>query len=159
DHADVAGAGGAQALDDPGREQQVGAGEDRQPDHVDVLLDRLGDDLLRRALEPGVDDLEAGVAQGLGDDLRPAVVAVQPRLGEEDLHAGISSVASTPVTRAPSTTMWPTEIGRRNRRGPALPGLKKSTPSRSSERGWWLWPAITAENPAARGSRSSSLTS
>ena len=113
----------------------MGAREDREPDDIDVLLDRLGDDRFRRALEPGVDDLVARVAQGLGHDLGAPVVTVEPGLGDQDLHGAISRVLSDPLTRHPSMTMCPTEIGSRKRRGPALPGLKNSTPPRSSQRG------------------------
>ena len=42
------------------------------------------DDLLRRLPQAGVDDLHAGVAQRARDDLRAAVVAVEPRLGDDD---------------------------------------------------------------------------
>ena len=67
-------------LDDPGEEGQVGAGEHREPDDVGVLLDRRLDDLLRRLVQAGVDDLHAGVAQRPRHDLRAAVVAVETGL-------------------------------------------------------------------------------
>jgi hypothetical protein len=62
----------------------VRAGEDRQPDRVGVLLQDGLDDLLGRLVQARVDDLHAGVAQRAGDDLRPAVVPVEPRLGDDD---------------------------------------------------------------------------
>ena len=49
------------------------------------------------------------------------------------------------------------ETGYLNRLGPALPGLRKMTPFRSSILGTCEWPLITALNPAATGSRSSAL--
>ena len=68
----------------PPEEGHVRAREHRQPHRVGVLLDRGLDDLLGRLVQPGVDDLHAGVPQGSRDDLRAAVVAVQPRLGDDD---------------------------------------------------------------------------
>src|SRR5439155_591047 len=58
--------------------------EARQADRVDVLLDRGLDDVLRRLPQAGVDDLHAGVAQRAGDDLGPAVVAVESRFRDQD---------------------------------------------------------------------------
>src|SRR5947208_5995700 len=67
------------------REQgHVSAAEAREADRVDVLLDRGLDDVLRRLPQPGVDDLHAGVAQRAGDDLGPAVVAVESRFRDQD---------------------------------------------------------------------------
>ena len=62
-----------------------GAGKDREADDVDVLLKRGVHDHLRRLAEAGVDDLEALVAQPPRQDLRPAVVAVETGLCDEDL--------------------------------------------------------------------------
>ncbi|MCU1252606.1 MAG: hypothetical protein JWQ49_5635 [Edaphobacter sp.] len=62
----------------------VGAGEDGEADAVDVFLDGGGDDHLRGLAKAGVDDLHARVAEGSGDDLGSAVVAVQAGLGYED---------------------------------------------------------------------------
>src|SRR5216110_2442705 len=132
DDPDLGGAVRAQAVDDPAREDEVGAREHRQPDDVHVLLNRRLHDLLWRPLEPGVDDLDPGVAERLRHDLRAAVVAVEPRLGDQSFHA---SSRRRPRTRPPSTVSRPTATGRLKRRGPALPGLKNSTPSRSSCRG------------------------
>ena len=67
------------------REQgHVRAGEHREADGVGVLLDGRLDDLLRRLVQAGVDDLHAGVAQRPRDDLGAAVVAVEARLGHDD---------------------------------------------------------------------------
>src|SRR5438876_530909 len=67
------------------REQgHVRPAEARQADRVDVLLDRGLDDVLRRLPQAGVDDLHAGVAQRAGDDLGPAVVAVESRFRDQD---------------------------------------------------------------------------
>jgi hypothetical protein len=65
----------------------VRAGEDGQADGVGVLLDQSLDDLLRRLVQAGVDDLHAGVAQGPGHDLRTAVVPVETRLADDHSNA------------------------------------------------------------------------
>ena len=78
-------------VEHPSRERHVRAGKDRQADDVDVLLHGFGDDLLRCALEPRVDDLEARVAQRLHHDLGTAIVAVEARLGDEHFHAGVNA--------------------------------------------------------------------
>src|SRR5271157_4581501 len=58
---------------------------------------------------------------------------------------------SLPTSTSASVT------GRLNRRGPALPGFKYRTPSRSHCSAWWVCPLITASNPAASGRKSNSL--
>ena len=72
-----------------GGEHRGGEGEmagvvHRQPDRVGVLLLGRGDDRRRGLAEAEVDDLHARVAQDAGDDLDPAVVAVEPELGQDD---------------------------------------------------------------------------
>ncbi len=74
----------AQELEDARHERHVRAGEDRDADGVSVLLDRGLDDLLRRLMKARVDHLHAGIAERAGDDLRAAVVPVEPRLGDDD---------------------------------------------------------------------------
>ena len=73
-----------------GKEGHVGAGKDRQPDGVGVLLDDGLGDLLRRLVQAGVDHLEAGLAKGTGDHPGAPVVAVEARFGHhhpvEPLH-------------------------------------------------------------------------
>src|ERR1700722_3805610 len=70
----IAGAARGKSLDDARHQRHVSPGEDGQPDGVGILLnDRLGN-LLRRLVQPGVDDLEAGLAEGARDDPGPAVV-------------------------------------------------------------------------------------
>ena len=66
------------------RDVVVGAGEDRQADDVGVFLQRRRGDLLGRLPQAGVDDFHAGVAQRPRDDLRAAIVPVEPRLGDDD---------------------------------------------------------------------------
>src|SRR5262249_22514498 len=55
------------------READVGAAEDAQPHDPGVLLHGDGRDRLRALSDPEVDDLEAGIAQRPGDELRAAV--------------------------------------------------------------------------------------
>src|SRR3954453_14139947 len=73
----------AQQLGEPGEQRHVGTGEDRQPDRVGVLLDDGLHDLLRRLVQPGVDDLHAGVPERAGDHLRPTVVPVEAGFGDD----------------------------------------------------------------------------
>src|SRR5262245_46972357 len=130
DHdVDVGGALRAQSFQDTAGERQVRAREDRQPHHVHVFLNRFLHDLLGGALEPRVHHLDTGVAQRLRDHLGPAVVAVEAGLRDEHLHDATagrpgSSATMWPVTRPAAIVRRPTATGRRNRRGPALPGLK-----------------------------------
>jgi hypothetical protein len=70
--------------DDRGKERHVRSGEDAEPDGVDILLHGGLGDHLRRLMETGVDDLEAGVTQGAGDDLGATIVAVEAGLGNQD---------------------------------------------------------------------------
>jgi len=62
----------------------VGAGEDREADAVDVFLNGGGDDHLRGLAKARVDDLHASVAQGAGNDLCAAVVAVKAGFCNQD---------------------------------------------------------------------------
>ena len=80
---DVRGTPLAQELDDAREEIVVRARENRQRHRVDVFLDRRRHDHLGGLVEPGVDDLEARVPERPGDDLRPAVVAVEADLSDE----------------------------------------------------------------------------
>src|SRR4051812_23066686 len=62
----------------------VRAGEDGEPDHVDVFLHGGGGDGGHRRAQARVDDLHASVAQRGGDHAGAAVVAVEPGLADED---------------------------------------------------------------------------
>ena len=90
----------------------MGAGQDRQPDHVDVLLEGGGDDHLRRLAQARVDDLEALVAQAAREHLGAPVVAVEAGLGDEDLdrsvgHGADCNPSGGPGERVPSTITAP----------------------------------------------------
>ncbi len=78
----------------------MGPGQQGQADGVGILLDGGLGDLLRRLVQPGVDDLEAGVAQGPGDDLGPAVMAIEPGLGH---HDSIATMHARNTTQVPNT--------------------------------------------------------
>src|SRR5262249_35138142 len=69
-----------------GHQRHVCPGEEAESEPVGVLVGGGADDGLRRLPQPGVDDVEAGVAQGAGDDLDAAVVAVEADLGEDDAN-------------------------------------------------------------------------
>ena len=71
-------------LDDERGEGEVGAGEHRQADRVDVFVDGGGGDGVGCLEQAGVDDFVAGVAQDAGDDFDAAVVAVEADLGDQD---------------------------------------------------------------------------
>src|SRR5215470_7716932 len=61
----------------------VGAGKDGEADDVDVFLGGGGGDHLRGLAKASVNDFHAGVAEGAGDDLGAAVVAVEAGLGNQ----------------------------------------------------------------------------
>ena len=63
------------------------AGEDRESDDVDVLLDRRGGDLLRGQPDALVDHLHADVAGADGDLLGAVRVPVEAGLADQDPQA------------------------------------------------------------------------
>ena len=65
------------------------ARQDRQPDHIDVLLERGRGDHLGRLAETRVDDLEALVAQSPGEHLGAPVMAVEAGLRDEHLERSL----------------------------------------------------------------------
>ena len=67
-----------------GDQLAVGAGEDREADHVDVLVARRGGDLLGRQADALVDHLHADVAGADGDLLGAVRVPVEARLADQD---------------------------------------------------------------------------
>jgi len=76
------------------------------------------------------------VLQALGDE------DGGDRHGRQAAPRTFNSV-SCAVTALPQTVSDPIDTGSLKRRGPALPGLTKCTPSRISWRGRWVWPATT----------------
>ena len=89
-HEDVTQAVLAQSVADARQQRHVRAGQDRQPDHVDVFLQRRRDDHRRRLAQAGVDDFEALVAQSAGKHLGTPIVAVEAGLGDEHLDRTVS---------------------------------------------------------------------
>ena len=68
-----------------GDQLEVRAGEDREADHVDVLLQRRLGDLLGGQADALVDHLHAGVAGAQGDLLGAVGVPVEAGLADQDL--------------------------------------------------------------------------
>ena len=52
-------------------------GEETHPQNVDILLDRGVDNLLGGAVQAGVDDVHARVAEAAGDHFHPTIVTVE----------------------------------------------------------------------------------
>src|SRR5262249_39238000 len=101
-------------VDHAAGQQEMGSRQDRETDDVDVFLDRLGHDLVGRSLQPGINDLEARVAQRVGHHLGATIVAVEPGLRDEDLHAGRNAgsqrgfpVGSSAMRSGAKRTVWP----------------------------------------------------
>src|SRR5262245_378760 len=67
-------------------EGHVRPGEDRDHDRVGILLHRGHDDLFRRLVEAGVDNLHPRVSERPRDDLRSPVVAVETRFGDDNAY-------------------------------------------------------------------------
>ena len=93
EHRDVGRVALPQQLQNLGEQRHVRAREHGQPDGVRVLLDGRLDDLLGRLVQAGVDDLDAGVAQRAGHDLRPAVVPVEAGFGDHDADRRVHHAA------------------------------------------------------------------
>jgi ribonuclease BN (tRNA processing enzyme) len=109
DHEDVLHPILTQAVQDLRDEGHVGAGEDGDADGVGVLLNCSLDDLLGRLVQTRVNDLHPGVAEGAGDDLRPPVVPVEPRLGDDDadLPRHVRQYMGVKLTVLGSSPAWP----------------------------------------------------
>src|SRR5439155_373257 len=75
-------------------QRHVRSRQDRERDHVHVLLQRRLDDLLRRLVETGVDHLHPGITQRRRHYLGPAVVAVEPRFSHENADLALHDVPS-----------------------------------------------------------------
>ena len=150
DDEHVAGVVRAESLYDPRHQRHVRPRENRDPHRVRVLLDRRLDDLLGCLVEARVDDLHARVPQRPRDDLRPPVVAVEPRLRDHDpnrpLHAvsigtcvssssGRHRPGRTREGRTPGTSSSPAATG-----CCSTAGLACSARLRESEQ----WPTVEA---------------
>jgi hypothetical protein len=87
-----------------GEQRHVRPGEHRQPHGIGILLDDGLDDLLRRLVQAGVDDLHAGVAQGARHDLGAAVMPVEARLGDDHPDAFVHDAQLSNRTPLPPAT-------------------------------------------------------
>src|SRR5205085_4745089 len=86
DHRDVGATARAQLGDHGTGELEVTAREHRQPDHIDIFLNRHLRDRRRLEADAGVDHLEAGIARGHRDHFRTIAVAVEPGFTDEQLR-------------------------------------------------------------------------
>ena len=100
-----------QQLEHAREERHVRAAEDREADDVDVLLHGRGGDHLGRLVQPGVDHFHAGVAKRGGDDLRAAVVAVEPGLATRT-RIGRMNAGERTAARSLAVDVATTALGR-----------------------------------------------
>ena len=73
----------AALIDQHGDEHQVRVAHHGTGDAVGILVPGADGQAPRRLPEPGIDHVDAAVAQGPGDELHAAVMAVQPHLSQE----------------------------------------------------------------------------
>ena len=73
-----------QRIDQAGDEPHVRSGQDADANDVHVFLGGGSGNLIGGYAHPQVHDLHASVAEGAGDDLDAAVVAVQTKFGEQN---------------------------------------------------------------------------
>jgi triacylglycerol lipase len=116
---DVVGSLSLQQVDDPREQRHVGAREDRQADRVSVLGECRAHDLLRRLVQPGVNHLHAGIAEGAGHNLGAAIMTIQSRFGHHDpqrrgilRRLGRTDVAEIALLRGHGTSVVPQYSGR-----------------------------------------------
>ena len=57
----------------------MGTGKDAHSNNIDVFLQCCFSNLLRRLTKAGIDDLEASVTQGTGNNLSTAIVTIKAR--------------------------------------------------------------------------------
>ena len=139
-------------LHDPRHERHVGAGQDRQPDRVGVLLDHRLDDLLGRLVQAGVDHLHAGVAQRAGDDLRAAVVPVEAGLRDDDADLLLWQTRAWYVARAGRRRARVSRTRATRGRCPTPAGASRTiSPSVTSRAGRLEQRAASGSRPVARG--------
>ncbi len=92
DHDRGVDAGLAQRVDHGGDQLAVGAGEDREADHVHALLQRRGGDLRGGEADALVHHVHAGVARAHRDLLGAVGVPVEAGLADEDLRAAAEAL-------------------------------------------------------------------
>jgi hypothetical protein len=84
-----------EGLDELGAQHQVRIGHHAGGDDVAVLVAGGDGEGAWGLPEAGVDDVDAGIAEGAGDDFDAAVVPVEPHLSQED--AGAVGEVGAPV--------------------------------------------------------------
>jgi hypothetical protein len=80
-HEHVVGALAVQSLDHARHQCHMRTREDRESDGIGILLNRRLDDLVGRLVQPRVDNLHTGIAQGARNHLGAAIMPVQTGLG------------------------------------------------------------------------------
>jgi len=104
-----------------GHELEVAPGQDRQTDHVDILVARRGGDLGGRRADAGVHHFEACISRRHGNLLGPVRMTVETGLSDEEpgrcararpdgRHAAAASASSAPRWPIPPDT----PVGARN---------------------------------------------
>src|SRR5215470_16736742 len=111
-------------------EGHVGTGQNAQADRINVLLDGRLDDLLRRAVQSGVNHLHARIAQRSRHYFCSPVMAVQPRLADENPY--LSFAHGTP-NRSPLSARSKVYNFQRAAQFAGLPVLKQIVCKSSSQ--------------------------
>jgi len=95
EHREIGEAPQLQFLHDARDKRHVRSGQDRQPDNVDVLLQRGLGDHCGRLPQPCIDDLHTGIAKRPRHDFGSSIVAIQAGFGNQ--HADrLCHVATSP---------------------------------------------------------------
>src|SRR5262249_1241084 len=90
--ADMPKAGLLQELEDARDERHVSAGQQAEPEPVRILIADGAYHCFRRLPQPGVDDVQAGIAQGPRDGLDTAVVAIKADLGQDNANMAFTTL-------------------------------------------------------------------
>src|SRR5262249_27476800 len=133
DHADMSQAGAPQLLQHLRNQGPVGTAQEAQAEPVGVLVGDGADDRFRRLPEPGIDDVETGIAQGPRHDLDAPIVSIEADLGQDDAHRRFLVRHGSLVTRgsggSPLETRQELTTWRRHRNDrtprPARPSLPR----------------------------------
>lgn len=84
EHDDVRRIAIAERLDQFGEQRHMSAREDRNTHELGILLDRNVGNMRGSLMQPGVDDLMAGITKGAGNHLGTAIVSIQAGLSDHD---------------------------------------------------------------------------
>src|SRR5262249_50891550 len=110
DHGNVAGVSCAQRVDGAPGQREVRTRQNAQADERDILLQGDRHDVLDALPNPGVDDLESGVAKRARHDLGAAIVPVEAGLGHQNPrgHQKTTGCWNSPHTALSADTISPT---------------------------------------------------